>query len=100
MINNSNGTPNGWAKHQVMQCKANGEIYNTEAISGLKSIRVYLVVNTSAFTVYSGTSKAPETNSVSRPTTATGTQSVTYTGYASKKEVPNQSTTANYYAFT
>ena len=99
MINNSNGTPNGWAKHQVMQCKANGEIYNTEAISGLKSIRVYLVVNTSAFTVYSGTSKAPETNSVSRPTTATGTQSVTYTGYASKKEVPNQSTTANYYDF-
>lgn len=100
MINNSNGTPTGWASKQVMQCKANGELYNTDAISGLKNIRVYLVVNTNAFTVFYGNASKPTTdaNSVSRPTTPTGTESIDYTTYANKK-TGNGTTNASYYDF-
>ena len=98
MINNSNGTPPGWAKQQVIQTK-NGTIYNTSPISGLQNIRVYLVANTNTFTITSGSSQSPTTNSVTRPTTATGTESITYSAYTHKEVVPNQTTTASYYDF-
>ncbi len=100
MRNGSNGTPTGWAKDQVIQTKNGGSIYNKTAISGLKNIRVYIVANTNSFTVTSGTSAQPTDNSVTRPNTATGTESITYSSYANKTVTPNQTTTASYYDFT
>lgn len=100
MKNGSNGTPTGWASNQVIQTKSSGTIYNKTAISGLKKIRVYIVANTNSFTVTSGSSAQPSTNSVTRPSTATGSESITYSSYANKKVTPGQSTTATYYDFT
>lgn len=100
MRNNQNGNPSGWAKNQVIQVKASaGIIYNKTSMGSISKIRVY-TVNTPAFTITSGSSASPTTNSVTRPTTATGTESITYTSYANKKEVPGQTTTVNYYDFT
>lgn len=101
MKNGSNGTPSGWASNQVIQTKSGGSIYNKTAITGLKNIRVYIVANTNSFTITSGTSAQPTTNSVERPSTATGTQSITYSSYTSKGKVvtPGQTTTASYYDF-
>ena len=98
--NNSNGTPTGWASNQVIQTKAStGVFYNKTAITGLKNVRVYVVVNTNSFKIYSGTTAQPTTNEVTRPTTATGSESITYSSYASKKVTPGQTTTATYYDF-
>lgn len=99
MRNGSNGTPSGWAKDQVIQTKNTGFIYNKGAITGLKNIRVYTVANTNTFTVTSGEASRPNTNSVIRPDTPTGTESITYTQYKDKVTTPNQTTTANYYDF-
>ena len=100
MKNGANGTPSGWAKEQVIQTKSGGSIYNKTAIPGLKSIRVYIVTNTNSFTVTSGTSAQPTTNSVTRPSTATGTESITYSSYVNKTVTSGQTTTASYYDFT
>ena len=100
MRNGSNGTPNGWAKDQVIQTKSGGYIYNKTAIHGLKSIRVYIVTNTNSFTVTSGDSAQPTTNSVTRPNAATGTESITYSSYSNKTVTPGRTTTASYYDFT
>lgn len=100
MRNGSNGTPSGWAKNQVIQTKSGGYIYNKTAISGLKNIRVYIVANTNSFAITSGTTSQPTTNSVTRPNSPTGTQSITYTAYANQQTTPNQTTTASYYDFT
>lgn len=98
--NNSNGTPTGWASNQVIQTKSStGVFYNKTAITGLKNVRVYVVVNTNSFKIYSGTTAQPTTNEVTRPTTATGSESITYSSYASKKVTPGQTTTATYYDF-
>ena len=100
MRNNSNGTPSGWAKNQVIQVRASsGQLYNKAAISTISNIRVYVVVNTNAFTLSYGTTTACSSGSISRPTTATGSESITYTKYESKKETPGQTTTATYYDF-
>ena len=99
-INNANGTPTDWAKNQVIQCKkSSGTLYNKTAISGLKNIRVYVVSNTNPFTLYSGTSAEPTTNGITRPTTASGSETVTYTKYKNKTTTENQSATATYYDF-
>ena len=100
MRNGSNNTPSGWAKNQVIQTKSGGYIYNKTAIPGLKSIRVYIVANTNSFTVTSGTSAQPTGNSVNRPSTATGTESITYSSYSNKTVTSGQTTTASYYDFT
>ena len=101
MQNNANGTPSGWAKTQVIQCKASSTIRNTNAIIGLKKIRVYLAANTNTFTVYTSSSaitSKPETGGTSRPTTATGTKQQTYTTY-NDKQTGTGTTTLNYYDF-
>ena len=99
MRNGSNNTPTGWAKDQVIQTKSGGSIYNKTAIPGLKNIRVYIVANTNSFTITSGTTSSPTSNSVTRPSTATGTESITYSSYANKIVTEGQTTTANYYDF-
>ena len=99
MQNGSNGTPTGWGKNQVIQTKSGGYIYNKDAISGLKKIRVYVVANTNSFTVTSGSTAVPTGNSQTRPATPTGSESITYTKYENKKTTPDQTTTANYYDF-
>lgn len=99
MTNNANGTPTGWAKGQVIQCKSSGTIYNKAAISKITNIRVYVVVNTNAFTIKTGANAKPTDNSVSRPTTPTGTEQITYTSYANSKTQTGQKTNANYYDF-
>ena len=98
--NNANGTPTGWASNQVIQTKAStGVFYNKTAITGLKNVRVYVVVNTNSFKIYSGTTAQPTTNEVTRPTTATGSESITYSSYAKPTVTPGQTTTATYYDF-
>ncbi len=98
--NNANGTPSGWASNQVIQTKAStGVFYNKTAITGLKNVRVYVVVNTNSFKIYSGTTAQPTTNEVSRPTTATGSESITYSSYTNKTVTSGQATTATYYDF-
>ncbi len=101
--NNTQGTPEGWAKQQVIQFKgSSGVFYNTTAISGLTNIRVYLAVNTNPFYIYSGseaiTSK-PTEDGTNRPTTPTGTQNVEYTTYAKGGATGTGETTINYYDF-
>lgn len=101
MQNNANGTPTGWAKSQVIQCRASSTIRNTNAITGLKKIRVYLAVNTNTFTIYTSSSaitSKPNDGGTSRPTTATGTKEQTYTTY-SNKQTGTGTTTLNYYDF-
>ena len=99
MRNGSNGTPSGWAKNQVIQTKSGSTIYNKAEIAGLKNIRVYTVANTNSFTITTGKSAQPTTNSVTRPSTPTGSTSITYSSYANKKVTEGQTTTANYYDF-
>ena len=99
MRNGANGTPSGWAKNQVIQTKSGGYIYNTTSMGSISNIRVYIVANTNSFTVTSGDSSQPTTNSVTRPSTATGTESITYSSYSNKTVTEGQSTTATYYDF-
>lgn len=97
MRNNQNGTPTGWAKEQVIQCQKASTFYNKEGVS-MSKIRVYLAANTNTFNVSYGSSTECDSGSVDRPTTATGTESVSYTTYANKK-TGNGTTTLNYYDF-
>lgn len=102
MRNNANGTPEGWASGQLIQMKKssdNGQIYNKTAISTISNIRVYIVVNTNSFTLSYGTTTACNAGSISRPTTATGTESITYSSYSKPTVTPGQTTTATYYDF-
>ena len=102
MRNGTNGQPSGWAANQVMQVSKssnNGLLYNKAPISRITNIRVYVVVNTNAFTLTYGNTTACDAGSISRPTTATGSESITYSSYADKKVTPGQSTTATYYDF-
>jgi uncharacterized repeat protein (TIGR02543 family) len=100
MRNGSNGTPTGWAKDQVLQVKGSGgTLYNKAAISTISNIRVYLVANTNTFTLTYGTTTACNAGSITRPTTATGSESITYTKYENKTTTTGQTTTANYYDF-
>ena len=102
---NANNTPTGWAKNQAVPMKGhasqNGKIYNKAAISTISNIRVYVVVNTNSFTVSYGTTTACDAGSITRPASATGTESITYTSYNSdsKTTTPGQTTTASYYDF-
>jgi len=99
---NANNTPTGWAKEQALVLKGNsGQVYNKAAISTISNIRVYVVVNTNSFTLSYGTTTACIDGSITRPTTASGTESITYTSYNSdtKKSTSGQTTTATYYDF-
>lgn len=102
---NANNTPAGWAKNQTMVLKGhasqNGKIYNKAAISTISNIRVYLVANTNSFTLSYGTTTACSSGSITRPASATGTESITYTSYNSgtKTTTAGQTTTASYYDF-
>ena len=100
-IRNGNGTPSGWATSQVIQMKGNaGVLCNKGAISTISNIRVYVVANTNAFTLHYGTSTACTDGNITRPTTATGTEDITYTAYAKGgKTTPGTSGTATYYDF-
>ena len=100
MRNGSNGTPSGWAKNQVIQTKNGSSIYNKSSMGKIKKIRVYTVANTNSFTITSGSTENPDSNSVTRPSTPTGTESVTYSKYENKTVTEGQTTTANYYDFT
>lgn len=97
MRNNQNGTPSGWAKEQVIQCKASSTFYNKDGIS-MSKVRVYLAANTNTFTVSYGSTTACDGGSVARPTTSTGTESVSYTTYSNKK-TGSGTATLNYYDF-
>lgn len=99
IINSSNGTPAGWAKNQVIQTKSGGSIYNTSSMGSITKIRVYTVANTNSFSVSSGASPQPTDNSITRPSTPTGTETITYSSYENKTVTEGQSTTANYYDF-
>lgn len=97
--NNSNGTPLGWAKNQVIQCKASsGELYNTTSLESIQSVRVYVAANTNLFTLYYGEEKKSKANSISRPTTPTGTEEVQIKTYENKTEGIGTST-LSYYDF-
>lgn len=100
MRNGSNGTPTGWAKNQVIQTKNTSSIYNKTSMGSISKIRVYTVANTNSFTITSGNSENPTENSIIRPNTPTGSESITYSKYENKTVTDGQTTTANYYDFT
>ena len=74
---NGKNTPTGYGAGQVMQFKRSlGEIYNTESFgSPVKYVEVYSQ-SSNAFYVYYGDTKAPSKNEISRPTTPTGTKTI------------------------
>lgn len=74
---NGKNTPTGYGAGQVMQFKRSlGEIYNTESFgSPVKYVEVYSQ-SSNAFYVYYGDTKAPSKNKISRPTTPTGTKTI------------------------
>ena len=99
MTNNSNGTPANWAKNQVMQSKNSSYLYNKEALSTIQHVKVYIVVNDNALSVGYGTTEKPTTNTIAKAYATQGSQSITYTKYASKTTTPGQTTTATTYDF-
>jgi hypothetical protein len=99
MTNNSNGTPANWAMNQVMQSKNSSYLYNKEALSTIQHVKVYIVVNDNALSVGYGTTEKPTTNTIAKASATQGSQSITYTKYASKTTTPGQTTTATTYDF-
>ena len=79
---NGKGSPTGYAAKQVLQMrkatntKPGGQLYNTTAINGLQSVKVYLVSNDNDFTLYYGTSAKAETNSIAKSSLTSTTETV------------------------
>ena len=79
---NGKNTPGGYAAKQVLQMrkatdtKPGGQLYNTTAINGLQSVKVYLVSNDNDFTFYYGTSAKAETNSIAKSSLTSTTETV------------------------
>lgn len=74
---NGKNNPTGYGAGQVMQFRSSsGEIYNTESFgSPVKYVEVY-AQSSNPFYVYYGDKKAPSENNISRPTTPSGTKTI------------------------
>lgn len=74
---NGKNNPTGYGAGQVMQFRSSsGEIYNTESFgSPVKYVEVY-AQSSNPFYVYYGDKKAPSENKISRPTTPSGTKTI------------------------
>ncbi len=92
---NGKNSPTGYGAGQVMQFKSSlGEIYNTESFgSPVKYVEVY-AQSSNPFYVYYGDSKAPSENRISRPTTASGTKTISIEDNYGNKNVEEE---VNYY---
>lgn len=92
---NGKNSPTGYGAGQVMQFKSSlGEIYNTESFgSPVKYVEVY-AQSSNPFYVYYGDSKAPSENKISRPTTASGTKTISIEDNYGNKNVEEE---VNYY---
>ena len=92
---NDNNQPTGYGAGQLMQFKSSlGEIYNTESFgSPVKYVEVY-AQSSSPFYVYYGDNIAPSQNNISRPTTASGTKTISIEDNYGNKNVEEE---VNYY---
>ena len=92
---NGKNTPTGYGAGQVMQFKKDlGAIYNTESFgSPVKYVEVY-AQSSNPFYVYYGDTKAPSENKISRPTTPTGTKTISIVDNNGNKNVEEE---VNYY---
>lgn len=92
---NQKNQPTGYGARQLMQFKSNlGAIYNTESFgSPVKYVEVYSQ-SSNAFYVYYGDTKAPSENKISRPTTPTGTKTISIVDNNGNENVEKE---VNYY---
>ena len=92
---NGKNSPSGYGAGQLMQFKkSSGEIYNTESFgSPVKYVEVY-AQSSEAFYVYYGDSKAPSVKYISRPTTPTGTKTISIVDDIGNENVEEE---VNYY---
>jgi len=99
MTNNSNNTPTGWSKNQVMQTKNSGYLYNKAALSTIQHVKVYIVVNDNALSVGYGTTEKPTTNTIAKASATSGSDSITYIDYVKNNTPKSVSGTATTYDF-
>lgn len=92
---NGKNNPSGYGAGQLMQFKSNlGAIYNTESFgSPVKYVEVYSQ-SSNAFYVYYGDTKALSENKISRPTTPTGTKTISIVDNNGNENVEKE---VNYY---
>ena len=102
---NANSTPTGWYKQQVIQLSKNasstigGDIWNVTSIN-IAKITVKLAANNNDFNLFYGTSAKPSINSIAKSeASSSSTETITYSKYANKAEVPNQTTSVNVFTF-
>lgn len=98
-MKNQNGSPSGWANYQLIQARKSssgaGALYNKQALgTAIKNVRVYLN-GTATFSIYYGTTTDVNTGNKSRPTTPTGTKTISYNAQGGG----TSSATLNYYDF-
>lgn len=95
--NSSNGTPQGWAKDQVIQTK--GSIYNKTSMGSINKVRFYIAVEgNNSFSVLYGDDASVSGGTIAKPSTPSGTETISYTKYENK-QTSTATTTINYYDF-
>lgn len=85
---NGKNQPSGFAAKQLIQFrKTDGCLYNTEAISNISSVKVYLQANNAFSIEYSDETKLPEkySNSISTSDVESTSESVEYTNTSNTK---------------
>ena len=101
---NANNTPSTWYKQQLIQCrkhttsKSGGDVWNVTPLN-ISKVIVKLATSDKDFTLYYGSTEKPTSNSIAKSSLSATEETITYSGYVNKAEVPDQSLVVKVYTF-
>ena len=101
---NANNTPSAWYKQQLIQCrkhsasKPGGDVWNVTPLN-ISKVIVKLATSDKDFTLYYGSTEKPTSNSIAKSSLSATEETITYSGYVNKAEVPGNSLVVKVYTF-